>query len=280
MVSEKKVVLVTGASSGLGKATAELLSRSGYRVFGTSRNSAAAAPAPIDYEMVALDVRSDDSVAACIEHIMKAAGRIDVSVNNAGYELSGALEETSLAEAQAQFETNFFGAARIVKAVLPHMRCRRSGQIINIGSLAGLMGVPFHGYYSAAKFALEGYSESLRYEVRNFNIWVSIIEAGFMKTNLGASTVHAAREIDAYSAMRQGAHNFFKQAVAKGDDPAVTARLILSLIGTRKPKLRYRTGTAALWLPRLKTLVPWRLFEAGTRRNFHLAQGDDQEQEE
>lgn len=274
-MNEIKVILVTGASSGLGKATAELLSRSGHRVFGTSRTPVPAAPAA--YEMVPLDVRSDDSVAACIRHIMKTAGRIDVVVNNAGYELSGAIEETSLAEAQAQFETNFFGAARVVKAVLPDMRQRRSGQIINIGSLAGLVGVPFHGYYSAAKYALEGYSESLQYEVRNFNIRVAIIEAGFMKTNLGASTVHAAQEIEAYSRMRQSAHRYFEQAVGKGDDPSETANLILSLIKTSKPLLRYRAGKAAVWLPRLKALVPWNMFAAGARRNFGLDRGQEQE---
>lgn len=272
-----KVILVTGASSGLGKVTAELLAGSGYRVFGTSRNPAT--DVPTGHEMIRLDVRSDDSVSSCIEHIMKTAGRIDVVVNNAGYELSGAIEETSLAEAQAQFETNFFGVARIVKAVLPHMRHQRSGQIINIGSLAGLIGVPFHGYYSAAKYALEGYSESLQYEVRNFNIRVSIIEAGFMKTNLGVSTIHAAQEINAYAQIRQSARGYFKQAVSKGDDPAVTASLILSLIETRKPRLRYRTGKAAVWLPRIKALVPWSMFNAGTRKNFGLDRGQEQEQD-
>jgi NAD(P)-dependent dehydrogenase (short-subunit alcohol dehydrogenase family) len=271
-MKNRKVVLVTGASSGLGKATAERLSGSGYRVFGTSRNPAA--DVQREYEMTTLDVRSDDSAAACIEHIRKAAGRIDVIINNAGYELAGAIEETSLAEAKAQFETNFFGAARIVKAVLPVMRQQQAGHIVNISSLAGLVGVPFHGYYSASKFALEGYSESLFHEVSRFNIRVSLIEAGFMKTNLGASSQVAGQMVEAYSPMRRGANRYFQEAVAKGDDPGKAAALILSVIESHAPRLRYRFGKTAVWLPRLKALVPWSSFAAGTRRNFHLDESE------
>jgi NAD(P)-dependent dehydrogenase (short-subunit alcohol dehydrogenase family) len=245
-----------------------MLSRRGYRVFGTSRTPGA--DSARDYEMVQLDVRRDDSVKTCIDHLIKTAGRIDVVVNNAGYELSGAIEETCPAEAQEQFETNFFGVARVVQAVLPFMRHQRSGHIINISSLAGLIGVPFHGYYSAAKFALEGYSESLQHEVKNFNIRISIIEAGFMKTNLGASSKHAAREIDDYAGMRKGAYRYFAHAVESGDDPHKTAGLILTAIESPAPRLRYRSGSAAVWLPRIKSLVPWKMFAWGMRRKLHL----------
>jgi NAD(P)-dependent dehydrogenase (short-subunit alcohol dehydrogenase family) len=266
-VNKGKVILITGASSGLGKATALLLSDKGYRVFGTTRNPAGAAA---NYEMLQLEVRSDESVAECIDRIMKASGRIDVVINNAGYELAGAIEETSITEAKAQFETNFFGAARIVKAVLPVMRRQHAGHIVNISSLAGLLGVPFHGFYSASKFALEGYSESLSHEVSGFNIRVSLIEAGFLKTNLAKSSQAAGQEIEAYSQLRRGASQYFAEAVAKGDDPAKVADLILSIIESNPVRLRYRIGRAAVWLPRLKTLVPWSKFAKGTRRNFHL----------
>jgi short-subunit dehydrogenase len=172
-----QTVLVTGASSGIGRATARLLAERGFTVFGTARK-----PSPPDegaksgVTMVALDVRSDESVRACVEQVVAKAGRLDVLVNNAGYSLTGAAEETSVEEAKAQLETNFFGAVRMVNAVLPGMRKAEAGKIINISSLAGSTAIPYSGFYSASKFALEGYSESLWYEVRPFGISVSLVE--------------------------------------------------------------------------------------------------------
>ncbi len=267
-MKNKNAVLITGASSGLGKATASLLAAAGYRVFGTSRQ-----PVPEQsggYEMLQLDVRSDDSVSACVGEVIKRAGRIDVLINNAGYELAGAIEETTIAEAQAQFETNFFGVARMVRAVLPHMRKQQSGRIITIGSLAGLIGVPFHGYYSASKHALEGYMESLTYEVRKFNIHASLVEAGFMKTNLGKSAQITVNSLDDYSHIRRRAFTFFEKAFESGEDPAIAAKKIVSIVESRAPNLRYKVGKAAKRLPRLKAILPWKMFEAGTRRNFKL----------
>src|SRR5262245_47487212 len=168
-MSNQKVVLITGASSGVGQSTARLLSRQGYKVFGTSRNPASAEVIPT-VEVLALDVRSDDSVAACVKAVVNEVGRVDILVNNAGYELAGALEETSIDETKAQFETNFFGVVRMVKAVLPSMRQQKQGKIINVSSLAGVSSIPFMGFYSATKFALEGYTKALRMEVSPFNI--------------------------------------------------------------------------------------------------------------
>src|SRR5690606_35507590 len=164
MSTNPKVVLITGASSGLGRATARLLAERGYRVFGTSRRPPADAPTG-GVEPLALDVCADASVAACVQTVLARAGRIDALINNAGYELGGALEEATLEEAQRQFETNFFGAVRMIRAVLPAMRRQGGGRIVNVSSLAGLAPVPFLGLYSASKFALEGYSEALRHEV-------------------------------------------------------------------------------------------------------------------
>jgi NAD(P)-dependent dehydrogenase (short-subunit alcohol dehydrogenase family) len=151
------VVLITGASSGVGQATARLLSERGYKVFGTSRDPARAEPIPT-VEILALDVHADDSVRACVEATFSRGGRIDVLINNAGYELAGALEELLPEEARAQFETNFFGVVGMVNAVLPFMRRQQRGHIINVGSLSGLSSIPFLGIYSASKFALEGYT--------------------------------------------------------------------------------------------------------------------------
>src|SRR5215831_16746314 len=180
-MSNQRVILITGASSGVGQSTARLLSQKGYRVFGTTRNPASAEAIPT-VEMLALDVRSDDSVAACVKAVANRVGRIDVLVNNAAYELAGAIEEISLDEAKAQFETNFFGVLRMVKAVLPSLRQQKQGQIINVSSLSGVSSIPFMGLYSASKFALEGYTEALRLEVAPLNIRVSLTEAGFLKT--------------------------------------------------------------------------------------------------
>jgi len=183
VVMNSRVVLVTGASSGIGRACAAHLASRGYRVFGAQR-SAPDSAGPI--EMLRMDVNDDASVHAATSYILKTAGRIDALVNNAGYALMGSVEDTSIEEARAQMETNFFGALRVIRAVLPAMRQQGSGYIINISSLAGVLGLPFSGLYSASKFALEGMTESLRLEVRGFGIKTVLIEPGDFSTQLPA----------------------------------------------------------------------------------------------
>src|SRR5262245_29150488 len=173
---DQNVILITGASSGVGQATALLLAKSGYRVFGTSRTATGSHP---EFEMMPLDVRNDASVKACVDAVLTRAGRLDVLINNAGHEMAGAVEELSLDESKAEFETNFFGVVRLVKAVLPIMRRQKQGRIINVSSLSGRTSIPFLGIYSASKFALEGYTEALRHEVKPFNIHVSLAEPSF-----------------------------------------------------------------------------------------------------
>lgn len=267
---EKKVVLITGASSGFGEAAAALLVKNGYTVFGTSRKPEGTNSH--GYAMLKLDVCSDDSVHDCIQNVMKRAGRIDVLVNNAGYELVGALEETTIHEAKSQFETNLFGVARMVKAVLPIMRGQQSGQIINVGSLTGLLALPFCGYYSASKYALEGYTEALRHEVKHFKIKVSIVDPSFFKTNLGKSSQLSAERISDYSRMRLEVFNHFKKSEQTGEDPIIVANLIQSIIESNRPKLRYRIGKDAVWRPRLRAMMPNDLFEAVFRKSFRLDQ--------
>ena len=266
--TEPKTVLITGASSGFGRSTATLLANSGFTVFGTSRQPDKSRF--FDYETLPLDVRSDESVQSCIRTIMECTGRLDVLINNAGYALAGGAEETSILEAKAQFETNFFGVVRMIKAVLPIMRKQQDGQIINISSLAGLMGLPFLGFYTASKYAIEGYTESLRHEVRAFNIRVSLIEPSFFKTNLTHSSQRSTGSVEDYSAMRDRAFQAFDQSVQTGEDPNRVAELILSVIKNKSPRLRYRIGRQSIWLPRVKALSPESAFEAGVRKNFHL----------
>lgn len=257
-----QTVLVTGASSGIGQATAQLLAQHGYTVFGTARKPAVAQSHGI--KMVALDVRSDDSVRDCVNQV----GQIDVLVNNAGYALMGAAEETSLAEAKAQLETNFFGIVRMVNAVLPAMRKAGSGKIINIGSVAGLTAIPFGAFYTASKFALEGYAEALWHELRPFGIHVTLIEPGFVHTAIGESTQVAAAPLASYDGVRQRATGALGRQVQHGIPPEAVAKTVLRAIKSRSPSLRYRVGRDATWIPRLKSALPWSLFAVGVRRTF------------
>lgn len=175
-VLERSVVLVTGANRGIGHATAALLAEHGYRVFGTARKPAR--ESPDGFELVPLDVTSEESVRSCVSAVLERAGRIDVLINNAGVGLIGASEEASINEATALFDTNLFGVARMVNAVLPAMRARRSGLIINFGSLGATLPVPFHGYLSASKAAVTTYSDALRLELKSLGIDVSVVEPG------------------------------------------------------------------------------------------------------
>jgi NAD(P)-dependent dehydrogenase (short-subunit alcohol dehydrogenase family) len=268
-MSDQKVVLITGASSGVGQSTARLLSQKGYRVFGTSRNPASAKIAPA-VEMLALDVRADDSVAACVKAVISQAGQLDVLVNNAGYELAGALEELSLDEAKAQFETNFFGVVRMIKAVLPQMRRQNSGQIINISSLSGLTPIPFMGIYSSSKFALEGYTEALRMEVKPFHIHVSQIEPGFLKTPMMDRRQAAAVQIKAYDPWRQRAFKAIRDYEEKGPGPELVVETVLKIIASSAPRLRYVIGQQAKSAALLRQLLPEANFQQAVRGVFKL----------
>jgi len=263
----QSVVLITGASSGVGQSTAQLLSQKGYRVFGTSRSSSR-----IDspFEMAPLDVRSDESVASCVKSVLEKAGRIDVLINNAAYELAGALEETSLDEAKAQFDTNFFGVVRMVNAVLPAMRERKQGRIINVGSFSGVSAIPFMGMYSASKAALESYSEALRMEVAPFNIHVSLIEAGFLKTPMMDKRQPAAAPKAAYDLWRQRAFTAFRSFEEKAPGPELVADALLDIVSSASPRLHYLIGSQAKSTSRLIKLLPAGMFEQGKRRAFKL----------
>lgn len=263
-----QTILITGASSGIGQATARLLAEHGFTVFGTARKPQAATINGVT--MIPLDVCSDDSVRACVEQVTQQAGGLDMLVNNAGYAVTGAAEETSLDEAKAQFETNFFGVVRMVQAVLPTMRAARAGKIVNIGSLAGNTSIPFSGFYSATKFALEGYSESLWYELRPFGISVSLVEPGFVHTPIGEASPAAAHPLPAYDATRARALTAFGKAIAAGIPAEQVARAVLEIANRSAPELRYRVGAQGTWLPRLRNVVPWKVYAAGVRKTFAL----------
>jgi NAD(P)-dependent dehydrogenase (short-subunit alcohol dehydrogenase family) len=268
-MSNQKVVLITGASSGVGQSTARLLSQNGYKVFGTSRNPAGTAGIA-NVKMLALDVTSDDSVAACVKVVANDTGRIDVLVNNAAYELAGALEEISIEEAKAQFETNFFGVMRMVKAVLPYMRHQKQGQIINVSSLSGVSSIPFMGIYSASKFALEGYTDALRIEVRPFNIHASLTEAGFLKTPMMNKRQVSAAQLKEYELRRQRAFTAIRDQEQKAPGAELVSQTILRIITSKKPRLRYLIGAQAKVATRLQRFLPEAAYEWGKRSTFKL----------
>jgi NAD(P)-dependent dehydrogenase (short-subunit alcohol dehydrogenase family) len=266
MHTTAKVALVTGTSSGFGQATAALLATHGFRVFGTSRTPAASGSA--SYELLPLDVRSDQSVQACIATVLQRAGRIDLLVNNAGNAQGGALEENTASSAQAQFDTNVFGAMRLINAVLPIMRRQGGGQIISVSSLLGVVALPYLTLYSSSKFALEGLMEGLRSEVRPFHITVSLVEPAFFKTNFAVQA--PARPLADYASFREPIFKYVSNSVEQGPDPELVARAILRIATTPRPRLRYRVGPRANLLVGLRQLLPATLFEGMYRRIFHL----------
>jgi NAD(P)-dependent dehydrogenase (short-subunit alcohol dehydrogenase family) len=261
MVSNQ-VALVTGASSGIGQATAELLAAHGFTVFGTSRIPDHRARS---YTLLPLDVCSDASVEAAVRSLLDQTGRIDVLVNNAGYALVGAIEETSIADAQAQLDTNLFGVMRMVKAVLPVMRKQGTGRIINVSSVVGHVAPPYVGLYATSKFALEGMSEALREEVRPFGVEVAMVEPSFVKTHI--ESPQPGNPIAAYTPGRQAAMHSLSTSVEGGMEPRAVAQVIL-LAATTRPRLRYLVGQDAKALMLLKRLLPGTLFERLSRHLF------------
>lgn len=269
---QKKVALVTGVSSGIGQATASLLSEKGFRVFGTMRKPGEAVGQLGDVELVQLDVRDEESVRSCVGTVLDQAGRIDALVNNAGYVLMGSLEETSIEEAKEVFETNFFGVLRMCQSVLPIMRQQGYGRIANISSVVGFLPAPFQGIYAASKHALEGYSESLDHEVRRFGIRASLIEPGFTRTKIGQNARLTSRPLVAYAGERDRALDVVRVSFADGAEPVTAASVVFEALTTAAPRLRYPVGREAKFLSLLRKLVPPKLFEKGLRKQFGLAE--------
>jgi NAD(P)-dependent dehydrogenase (short-subunit alcohol dehydrogenase family) len=262
-----KVALVTGASSGIGEATATRLAAAGYSVYGTSRRGAASGQRA--FEMLALDVTSDASVQAVVGEVLRRSGRIDLLVNNAGLGVGLAGdEESSVAQAQAIFNTNFFGTVRMTRAVVPHMRRQGAGRILNIGSGLGILPMPYMAIYSASKHALEGYSESLDHELRTRGIRVVVIEPDVTKTPFDANLLAPDAEIEEYQATRTALKKRYIEVVAAGDTPEAVADVVLKAANAARPKLRYPVGRIATvqWLRRL---APG-LVDAGIRKDLRL----------
>ena len=260
-MAEEKVILVTGASSGIGRACALALAQQGHRVYGTSRNPR---HTESDFTMLTMDVTDAASVQAAVQALLDRAGRIDVVINNAGIGYGGAVEDTSIEEAQAILDTNFFGALRMCHAVLPTMRAQGSGTLINISSIGGTIALPFQGFYSASKYALEAMSEALRMEVKRFGIHVALVEPGDTRTEFTANrrNTQAAAESPVYRETYRRALAQIEADERNGAPPEAVARIVMRIVATPRPRVRYLVGPFHQKLAVLvKRLVPSGLFE-------------------
>lgn len=232
-----KIILITGASSGFGKATATLLAKRGYTVYGTSRK----ALTDTTYHFLQMDVRDPASVQAAVQQVLDREGRIDVAINNAGMGIGGALEVATQEEIRLQMDTNFMGCVNVCQQVLPTMRQQGSGRIINLSSIGGIMGLPYQGFYSASKFAIEGFSEALAAEVRGFGITVSMVEPGDFATGFTASRKISplTAQNEAYKESFARSQHIIESEENGGLTPEVLAAKIAKIVDCRRPKLRY-----------------------------------------
>jgi len=265
-----KVVLITGGSSGIGKAIGEFLFHKGYTVYGTSRNPDKAAHSI--FPLIVLDVRNEESIRQAVQQVISIAGRIDVVINNAGVGITGPIEETPTDEMRNNFETNFFGPIEMMKAVLPLMRSQQSGLIINITSIAGYMGLPYRGIYSASKGALELVTEAISMEAKGFGVDIVSIAPGDFATNIAAGRYHApVIKGSAYEVPYGAVLTEMNAHVNSGGNPDEMAAAIYKIITSGKPKLHYKEGAfMQKFSIVLKRILPDRVYESMLMNHYKL----------
>jgi NAD(P)-dependent dehydrogenase (short-subunit alcohol dehydrogenase family) len=248
-------------------AISQKLVQHGYRVFGTTRGSS---PIGSVNKLLRLDVQDEKSVQECVHAVLEKAGRIDLLINNAGITIYGAIEELSLAQVKELFETNFFGVVRLTHAVLPMMRRQASGRIINIGSVAGFLPMPYQASYAASKHALAGWTETLDLEIRRFGIRAILIQPGFISTDLDRNSTAGALLKDIYADERNRVVEKLRANVERGDDPAKVADVVLQAATKKDPVTKMLAGRGSRQVRILRTLLPRTVFELGLRRQFGL----------
>ena len=264
---KNQVILITGASSGIGESTAKLLKNNGYTIYAAARRlDRMKKLSDLGINVLAMDVTVDQSMKEGIDKIIAKEGQIDVLVNNAGYGSYGALEDVEIAEAKRQFEVNIFGLARLTQLVLPHMREKKSGKIVNISSIGGKFGEPLGVWYHATKYAVEGLSDSLRPELKPFGIDTIIIQPGAINTEWGGISFESMQKTSgntAYAPLVKLNEPMYKRMTEKneGSDPIVIARVILKAIKANRPKTRYAAGKFAKLSLCIRSLLSDRSFD-------------------
>jgi len=265
-----KVVLITGGSSGIGKSIGEFLHQKGFVVYGTSRNPEKTTNSI--FPLVALDVRDKQSIVNCVAEVIQKSGRLDIVINNAGVGITGPIEEIPTEEIRNNFETNLFGPIEVMKAVLPQMREQKSGLIINITSIAGYMGLPYRGIYSASKGALELITEALRMEVKSFGIQITNVAPGDFATNIAAGRYHApVVKGSAYEVPYGNTLKEMDSHVDSGSNPNEMAEAIFAIIKTDKPKVHYKVGAfMQKFSIVLKRILPDTIYEKMLMNHYKL----------
>lgn len=265
-----KIVFITGASSGIGRAIGEYLSVEGFQVFGTSRTPEKTTD--LSFPLVKMDVNDVDSIKSAIDDVLSQTKKIDVLVNNAGVGITGPIEETPESEMKQAFETNYFGPINVIKAVLPQMRKQGYGQILNITSIAGYMGLPYRGIYSATKAALEITMEAMRMETLQFGVKISNIAPGDFATNIASGRYHAPIIKDSpYEKTYDSTLKLMDAHVDKGEDPVKMAEAVHKIINTSNPKVHYRVGAPLQKLSIfLKRILPDKTYEKLLLKHYKL----------
>ena len=264
----RPVAIVTGASGGIGEATARALHAAGFRVFGTYRRPPATRSPGIEY--LACDVTSDESVKAAVAEVLAKTGRIDLLVNNAGVGLVAGAEESSLKQAKSLFDVNLFGLIRMTKAVLPAMRQKGAGRIVNISSVMGLIPAPFMALYSASKHAVEGYSESLDHEIRGSGIRVVLVEPAYTRTAFEGNVYQPDQQLDVYRSARTNAEGVLREGMKTADTPELVASAVLNASTEANPRRRYTAGRVARQISLLRRFVPASAFDKSLRKQMRL----------
>ncbi len=262
-----KVILVTGSSRGIGEFVVKYLEELGHIVYGSSRSI----PKNANKNHIELDVTNLASCQRAIEKILAEKGRIDVLINNAGFHLTGAAQENSLEELQAQMDLNFYGSVNMIKSVLPLFMEQKSGSIINMSSLGGLLSLPYTSAYNASKFALEGYTEALRLELLPFGIFVSNLEPGYVNSGtIDQSIGRPTLAIPLFAKYREQMHQKMEKDSLTGTPKKVIAETFEKIINAEKPNFRYKIGGMSKTLPLLKALMPQGYFENTVLKSFKL----------
>src|SRR5687768_7553157 len=264
----RPVAIVTGASGGIGVASARALQAAGYRVFGTYRRPPATMSPGIEY--LACDVTSDESVLTAVGQVLAKAGRIDLLVNNAGVGLVAGAEESSVEQAKSLFDVNLFGVFRLTNAVLPTMRGQRSGRIVNISSVTGLIPAPFMALYAASKHALEGYSESLDHEIRAAGVRVVLVEPAYTRTSFEGNVYQADQQLDVYQSARTNAEGVLRDEMKTADTPELVASAVVKASTEANPHRRYAAGRTARQVSLLRRFVPESAFDRSLRKQMRL----------